>query len=262
MYLGVGVALRAEYRVVFLAVKLLFGKTEQAGHAEGENEIDHADHKIGLEGLEVLALDNAREIVKLGDAYYVQHRRILYIDNEFVAYGGEYIAYDLREDDVEHCLAVAHADGGRTLELTFVDRNYAAADDLRHISTCVYRNDKYARRYERQGIAAAGEGVAPENDHCLNHHRCAAEDLNINGDYRVKYPAQHAEDGIARHRCRAEHAREQPDEKARDGAYKGYQHRDADPLEYEGVIFPEDVDHIVEKAHDYFFLYITTRLEV
>lgn len=59
MDLGIDVRLRAEDRVVFVAVQLPLDPAQQARDGEREDEIQDADDKIRLERLEILALDDA-----------------------------------------------------------------------------------------------------------------------------------------------------------------------------------------------------------
>ena len=89
MYFGFGVGLRAEEGVGILAVKLFLDKAENSCDGEGHNEIQNADYKIGLEGLEILTLDDAREIVKLRNTDNIEHRGVLDVNNKLVADGGE-----------------------------------------------------------------------------------------------------------------------------------------------------------------------------
>ena len=83
--LGVDIRLRAEDRVVFVAVQLPLDPAQQARDGEREDEIQNADDEIRLERLEILALDDAGEIVQLRHADDVQDGRILDIDDKFVA---------------------------------------------------------------------------------------------------------------------------------------------------------------------------------
>ena len=63
MDLGVDVRLRAENRVVFVAVQLPLNPAQQARDGEREDEIQDTDNEIGLERLEILALDDTGKVV-------------------------------------------------------------------------------------------------------------------------------------------------------------------------------------------------------
>ena len=152
MDLGVNIRLRSEYCVAVLAVQLFLGKAQKARYGKRQYEIQHADNKICLERLEILALYDTGEVVKLGHADNVQHRSILYIDDKLVADGGQYIAHYLRDYDLEHCLRMGHADGHCALKLAAVYGYNAAAHDLCHICARVYGHNEYTGGHKRQSI--------------------------------------------------------------------------------------------------------------
>lgn len=245
MDLGIDVRLRAEDRVVFVAVQLPLDPAQQARDGEREDEIQDADDKIRLERLEILALDDAGKIVQLCHADDVQDGRILDVDDKLIADRWQDIAHDLRDDDLEHGLCVRHSDGHGALKLAAVDGNDAAADDLGHVRAGVDGHDEDAGRDERQRVAAGRESIAPVNNHRLHHHRRATEDLDIDCNDRIEQLVQRAQDGVLGHRRRAHDAGQQTKCKAGHRTRQRDEHRVANAGQQLGVILDEDVQDIV-----------------
>ena len=157
--LGVDVRLRAENRVVFVAVQLPLNPAQQARDGKREDEIQDTDNEIGLERLEILALDDTGKVVQLRHADDVQDGGVLDVDDKLVADRRQDVAHDLRNDDLEHGLRVRHADGHRALKLAAVNGDDAAAHDLGHIGTGVDGHDQDARRDQRQRVAAGRDSI-------------------------------------------------------------------------------------------------------
>ena len=142
-----------------------------------------------------------------------------------------------------------HADGIRALELSAVDGDDAAADDLGHVSAGVNRDDEQARRNERQRRAVIQKGVAPVDDHRLDHHRRTAEDFNVDGDDGVDDLMERAEYCIFRFRRGADDARKQTDQEASGCTDQGNEHRIADAGKQVAVILTDDSEYFSDKFH-------------
>ena len=143
---------------------------------------------------------------------------------------------------------MSHADAHRALELPLVNGDYAAADDLGHIRAGVYRNYQYARGDKRQG-AAGREGIAPVDDHCLNHHGCAAEYLNIHGDDGVEYLVKHAQHRVFRQRSCSHNAGHKTYHETGNRADERDQHGVAHAVKQLRIVFDNYIYNIVKKAH-------------
>ena len=137
----------------------------------------------------------------------------------------------------------------RALELSLIDGNDAAADDLGHVSAGVDGDDEQARRNERQRRAVVQKGVAPVDDHRLDHHRRAAEDLNVDGDDGVDDLMERAEYCVFRFRRGADDARKQTDQKAGGCTDQGNEHRIADAGKQIAVILADDSEYFSDKFH-------------
>ena len=115
--------------------------------------------------------------------------------------------------------------------------------------------------------AAAGRiGVAPIYDHGLHHHRRAAENLYINGDYCVKYLLQNVQHRIFGGGCGTGDTCQKADRKSRNRAGERYKHGIAHTCEKLGIVLCDYIKYVSEKAHVdplsvIYFLIITTRLD-
>lgn len=136
----------------------------------------------------------------------------------------------------------------RGLELALVNRQYAAAYDLRHIRACVDGYDQVPSQQSGQVYAAHGRAV--KDDHGLHDHRRAAEYLYVSGEDKVDdfhhgtlEPRAFRRDGDGAH-----DADEQPDNRAGNGGGDGDQQRDARSLEKHGPIGGDERPYPLEKA--------------
>ena len=84
MYFSRWVGLRSANCIILAARKLLFERAENSCNREGHDEVEHADDRVGLEGLEAHCLDRACNVVKLCNTDNVEYRGILDVDNELV----------------------------------------------------------------------------------------------------------------------------------------------------------------------------------
>lgn len=105
---------------------------------------------------------------------------------------------------MNHRLKMRHTDRVRALELSFVDRNNAAADDFRHVCAGIDRYDYDSRRNKRQRTSAACECVTPVDNHRLNHHRRTAENLDVRVENKVGDLLQNSYGFMLRYGYRAE----------------------------------------------------------
>ena len=229
--------------------KLLFGKPQKPRDREGQDEVQHADNGIDLEGLQIDALDDACHVVKLRHADDVQDRGVLDVDDKLVADRRQNVLQNLRNDDLDHRLRVRHADGVGAFQLPLVDGNDAAADNLCHVGAGVNGDDEKTGRNQRQRRAVIQESVAPVDDHRLDHHRRAAEDFDVDGNDGVDDFVQHAHNGVFGARRGADDARKQTDQKAGGCTDQGNEHRIADAGKQVAVILADDSEYFSDKFH-------------
>ncbi len=80
---------------------------------------------------------------------------------------------------------MVHADRAGSFKLSLIDGDDAASDDLGHVGTGIDRNDHDRRQRQIQCLAAGRKGIAPVDDHGLNHHRGASEDFDVAIDQSI-----------------------------------------------------------------------------
>ena len=146
--------MRAADHEALVTLQLALDQPQKSCDGEGQHKVDHTDHKIGLEGLEALALNDTGEVIKLGHADHIQHRGILNVDHKLIGNGGQDIPQDLGQDDIAHSLPVSHTHSGSAFKLTSVHADNTAADDLCHISAGIDGHDQNTGGDQRQCAAA------------------------------------------------------------------------------------------------------------
>ena len=134
---------------------------------------------------------------QLGVADDEHDRGILDVDDQVVADLRDDVADGLGQDDAGHGLEVIHADGLRAFGLAGVDGHDAAANGLRHVRAGVDGDYQIGRRGHVQPGAVAEEvGKAEEDEHRLQDHGRAAEDLHVDADDRADHRQQHLFDRV------------------------------------------------------------------
>ena len=109
---------------------------------------------------------------------------VLDVDDQVIADLRHDVAQGLRQDDAGHGLHMRHADGFGALGLAGVDGDNAAPDGLGHIGAGIdgdHQNGRhpYAGPLDR---IAREVGQAVIDEHGLEHHGRAPEDLHIDPD--------------------------------------------------------------------------------
>lgn len=137
----------------------------------------------------------------------------------------------------------------RALELSFGNGYDTAPDDFRHVRAGVDRNDKQAGKDYVQRDAVVDKRKAPENYHCLHHHRRAAEYFDVSRKYPVGNFFQNSQKLVFRRGHRAEYADKQTDDKTDYRTDYRYEHRVTDALEYHLVIFGKYISHFLKNVH-------------
>ena len=124
---------------------------------------------------------------EVGEANDEHDRGILHIDDEVVADLRHDIPQRLGQNHIGHGLHMGHTDGFRTLCLTGINGDNAAADRLGHVCTGVDGNDQNGSNPEAfKAYGIVGEvrkAVVEEN--CLQHHGRTAEHFHIYTDNRT-----------------------------------------------------------------------------
>jgi hypothetical protein len=151
--------------------------------------------------------------------------------------------------NVQHGLKMVHADRLRALGLARVDGQYAAAHGLGHVGARIYRH------YEKGGEPHAHDiveqiGYAVKDEHGLNHHGRAPENLHINGQKRV---CDFQRDFFRRsvvllHGYGLHYAHKKADQAAEKGADEGDEQRGARSLGKRRAIILQEKQQPVKKA--------------
>ena len=136
---------------------------------------------------------NRKEIGKADDEH---HGSIFDVDDVVVADLRHDIAQRLRQDHIEHRLPVIHADGFGSFKLTLVDAHDAAANRFGHISARVHGNDNDADSPDIFEGNTEEVRQAVKDEHGLQDHRCAAEDLHIGANNDPDNLQEHPLDDI------------------------------------------------------------------
>ena len=141
-----------------------------------EQPVQRRDHQKDFERTECLALDAKRGVGHLGDRDGRKNRRLLDQGEGLVRSRGKHEPEHLREDDVPHPTAVAHARRAGGFHLAPRNGLDSGADNLGvvHAAEHAERNDSdQPRRHpdpvERQHV---------ENQEHLNHERRVADDFD------------------------------------------------------------------------------------
>ena len=256
---GQGQGIYLNQFIAVVAVQLLFQQPQQEGGNEGHAQI--ADHFDGGRGEvhQVYAHDVSVGGKELDEADDEHHGGVLDVDDEVVADLGHNVAEGLGQDDTGHGLHVGHTDGLGPLGLAGVHGDDAAADGLGHVGAGV-DGDHDERGDPNAGIAFKGDrpvgeiGQAVEDEHGLQNHRCAAEDLHIDAH---DDPNQLQDEPLAQGVgfCVGDGV-EDTTYQADDTACKGSYHRDnkggANTGEIIRPVFGPESGHIVAQINKFF----------
>ncbi|MPM97278.1 hypothetical protein SDC9_144451 [bioreactor metagenome] len=135
---------------------------------------------------------------KVGKADNEHHGGVLDVDNQVVADLGHDVPQGLGQNDAQHGLEVGHADGLGPLRLAGVDGENAASDGLGHIRTGIdgyHQNRHGPDAFKADGVV--GEiGQAVVNEHRLQNHGRASENLDINAQQHPHKPQPQPLDGM------------------------------------------------------------------
>lgn len=155
-----------------------FQETEDAGYSKGHDKVNRTGNQKDLKVSEVVAGGRLGHEKKLGNAYYIQHRGVLDINNEFITGGGQDVAHRLRQDYVPHGLRMGHADGVSGFKLAFINGKDASSDDLRHVSSGIDGHDKKTGE-ECGQVNSVNHGYSIEDYHGLDDHGRTPENFYI-----------------------------------------------------------------------------------
>jgi len=170
-------------------------------------------------------------IDEVGHRQHRDQRGVLELDDRLIHQRRDHALDRLRQHDAPHGLSRRHAERGAGLRLAAIDRDDAAADDLR-IERAAIKRQRQRRRRDRRHLDAGQDRQRVIEPNELHQDRRAAKRLD-EGERNGAQPAK-----ARQHAKRRDEAKKQPEQHNHDGEADG----DAKPVQEEPAIAPENAE--------------------